>query len=241
MDDYSFDLVRIFLGDLPLLFLVEILLRTSILYIYLLGLLRLSGQRSLDKLTPIDVVLIVSLGSAVGDPAFYIDIPLIYGLAVITIVVALRYLSIRVSDASDRAQQLIQGHPQLIIENGVMNRANMESAQILRDEVFENLREKGISNLGQIRRAYIETEGEISVFKAAKAKPGLPIEPPWELEPPHPVHPGSKTSKGGWLACYCCGHTERFTKGKTLPACPHCQKQDGWIAAAIGSKNATQT
>jgi uncharacterized membrane protein YcaP (DUF421 family) len=148
MGDYTFDLTRIFFGELPLLFLVEILLRTSILYIYLLGLLRLSGQRSLDKLTPIDVVLIVSLGSAVGDPAFYMDIPLIYGLAVITIVVALRWLSIRISDSNDRAQQLIQGHPQRIIKDGVMNRAHMESAQILRDEVFENLREKGYTNLG---------------------------------------------------------------------------------------------
>jgi uncharacterized membrane protein YcaP (DUF421 family) len=232
MGDYTFDLTRIFFGELPLLFLVEILLRTSILYIYLLGLLRLSGQRSLDKLTPIDVVLIVSLGSAVGDPAFYMDIPLIYGLAVITIVVALRYLSIRVSDSNDRAQQLIQGHPQRIIKDGVMHRAHMESAQILRDEVFENLREKGYTNLGQISRAYIETEGELSIFPAAKAKRGLSIEPPWELEPPTVRKAGARLPKAAWLACFHCGLTKRFSKGAKLPVCEQCEKSDGWVAAS---------
>lgn len=231
MGDYTFDLARIFIGDLPLLFLAEILLRTTILYVYLLALLRLSGQRSLDKLTPIDVVLIVGLGSAMGDPAFYIDIPVIYGLAVITIVVALRWLSVRLSDASDRAQQAIQGHPQRIIQDGVMNRAHMESAQILRDEVFENLREKGYTNLGQISRAYIETEGELSIFPAAKAKPGLPIEPPWELEPPEVLKPKKRLNKATWLSCYHCGLTKKYAKGQFIIICENCQKSDGWVAA----------
>ena len=48
------------------------------------------GKRGMGELSPFELVIIVALGSAVGDPMFYADVPLVHGIIVITVVVAPR-------------------------------------------------------------------------------------------------------------------------------------------------------
>jgi uncharacterized membrane protein YcaP (DUF421 family) len=70
---YTFDLARILLGRLPWLYLAEILLRTTIVYFFALFVVRTIGKRGMGQLAPFDFVIIIALGSAVGDPMFYPD------------------------------------------------------------------------------------------------------------------------------------------------------------------------
>jgi uncharacterized membrane protein YcaP (DUF421 family) len=231
MDDYSFDLQRIFFGNVPLLFLLEIALRTSILYLYLLALLRVSGKRSADKLTPIDVAIIISLGSAAGDPMFYIDIPVIYGMVVITVVVALRRLSIYLGEKHKKIEHIVQGVPFLLIKDGVMDRKMMDKGHILRDELFGRLREKGYRHLGQVKRLYAETDGEMSIFEfpEGEAHPGLPVEPPWEIEPPPILSSDDQVSSDGTLACHNCGALQQTSAGKKISHCQACGHYTKWV------------
>ena len=83
MNDYSFDLHRIIVGDLPPMFYGEIILRTTVLFVFALILIRTMGKRSLGQLSTFDFVIIIALGSAVGDPMFYDDVPLLYGMLVV--------------------------------------------------------------------------------------------------------------------------------------------------------------
>jgi hypothetical protein len=85
--EYAFDLGRIFLGNLPWFYLAEVILRTTVMYLY--ALLRLLGKRGMGQLAPFDFVIIIALGSAVGDPMFYPDVPVPHAMAVITVVVVL--------------------------------------------------------------------------------------------------------------------------------------------------------
>ena len=87
MENYTFDLQRILFGDAPLLFALEIALRTAIMLVYSMFLLRLLGRRGLAQLSLFEFVLIIALGSAVGDPMFYPNVPVLHGLIVITVVV----------------------------------------------------------------------------------------------------------------------------------------------------------
>ncbi|MBN9165362.1 MAG: hypothetical protein BGO98_30195 [Myxococcales bacterium 68-20] len=64
------------LGDEPPLFLVEVALRTTIIFVYTLPLLRLLGKRGVAQLSLFQVTIIIGLGSAVGDPMFQADVPL---------------------------------------------------------------------------------------------------------------------------------------------------------------------
>ena len=86
MEDYSFDLIRIFLGELPPIIYFEIFIRTAVLFFYVILLLRITPQRNIGGLSPIDLLIVIALGSAVGDPMFYPNVPLLHGIAVITII-----------------------------------------------------------------------------------------------------------------------------------------------------------
>src|SRR5690606_22718215 len=81
------DWKRMLLGDEPPLYLLEIFIRTLIIYAYTLGLLRWLGSRTIGQLSTVEFLLVIALGSAVGDAMFYPDVPLIHALLVVTIVV----------------------------------------------------------------------------------------------------------------------------------------------------------
>ena len=81
-----------FFGDGDAIFLVEIVIRTVVLYAFALLMVRLMGKRGMAQLTPFEFVIIVALGSAVGDPMFYPDVPLTHGFVVIVTVVAAQRL-----------------------------------------------------------------------------------------------------------------------------------------------------
>jgi uncharacterized membrane protein YcaP (DUF421 family) len=88
-DIQPFDLQRMFLGDLPWWFTAEVIVRTIIMYAYSLLLVRLVSRRAVGQLSLIEFLLVIALGSAVGDPMFYHDVPLLHGMAVVTVVVFL--------------------------------------------------------------------------------------------------------------------------------------------------------
>ena len=221
-----FDWKRMFFGDEPPLFLLEILIRTSIIYVYTLVLLRWLGSRTIGQLSTIEFLLVIALGSAVGDAMFYPDVPLIHALAVITVVVVANKALDFVIDRSERAERLIDGRPIEAIRDGVVSREFMDGNTLSRAELFQQLREHGVEHLGQIALAYLETDGRLTVFKAGDEKPGLPIVPPWEIAAPAEIKPGD--GGGEPAACKKCGRLEKSASDR----CPHCGN-DAWARARV--------
>ena len=67
----AFDFGRMLFGDEPPLFLLEIAFRTVVIYVYTLVLIRWIGSRSIAQLSLVEFLLVIALGSAVGDAMFY--------------------------------------------------------------------------------------------------------------------------------------------------------------------------
>ncbi len=84
-----FDLVRMFLGSEPPLFYLEILVRTCVVYLYALVLIRWVGGRGVAQMSTVEFLLVIALGSAVGDAMFYPDVPLLHAMLVISAVVVI--------------------------------------------------------------------------------------------------------------------------------------------------------
>ena len=228
---HSFDLYRIFLGDQPPAFFLEIMFRTAVMYLYVLLLLRLLGKRGMGQLSPFEFTIIIALGSAVGDPMFYPEVPLLHCLAVVTLVVAMTRFVTYLSNRSENVEKFLEGQPCCIVEDGVLNLKSIDGERFSREELFMLLREKGVSQLGQVRRAYVEPSGGVSAFRWPddRAKPGLPIIPPFDEWTPHPgIAVSSAARRDGVLyACWACGHSEQPVD--TQP-CSRCQS-DNWIVA----------
>lgn len=220
-----FDLVRLFLGDEPPLFLVEIAFRTVFIYLYTLLLIRWIGSRSIAQLSLVEFLLVIALGSAVGDAMFYPDVPLFHCIVVITVVVlldkALSYLLARNPGLED----IIEGKSIEIVREGIMHCSRMRAANFGHDELFEQLRLNDVEHLGQVRSAYLETNGMLSVFKApgSSHRPGLSIEPPWDVRTPHELQAGEPAD--GDVACPNCGTVMAIPPGRLLPKCPSCASE----------------
>ena len=158
------ELERIFLGDLTWIAVLEILLRTAVLYLYTLVLIRLVGKRGLGQLSPFELLIIVALGSAVGDPMFYPEVPVLSGLVVITAVVALERLLVWLTERNQTIENLIESVPVCVVADGNLVQENLDKEDLSKHEIQMLLRLEGVENLGDVRRAYLEPTGKVSVF-----------------------------------------------------------------------------
>lgn len=156
---------RIFFGDLSVGVILEIVLRTAVMYVYTLGLVRVLGKRGLGQLAPFELVIIVALGSAVGDPMFYAEVPLLHGMIVITAVVALERALVKLTERHTAIERLVESEPVLMVRDGELLAEALDKEDMSQAEVFMELREKGIEFLGEVRRAYMEPSGRMSVFR----------------------------------------------------------------------------
>lgn len=200
-----FDLQRMLIGEAPPLFALEILVRTLIIYAYTLVLLRWLGSRTVGQLSTIEFLLVIALGSAVGDAMFYPEVPLLHAMVVVTVVVIANKGLDKLIQKSESAERLIDGEPYEVVRDGVVNAAFLRNGSASRDELFQRLRESGIEQLGEVRRAYIEKDGKLTAFRYGdEARPGLPIVPPHTLEAPKAVT--SEDAGGRELACMRCGN-----------------------------------
>ncbi len=155
---------RIFLGELTWLAVGEIVLRTAVMYTYTLVLIRFLGKRGLSQLSPFELLIIVALGSAVGDPMFYPDVPLVAGMVVITGVVALEKVVVILTEKNRRLERLVESFPVLLVRDGVIQTETLDREQLSEDETRMRLRLEGVEFLGDVRRAYLEPSGQVSVF-----------------------------------------------------------------------------
>lgn len=205
------DLQRMLIGEASPLFLLEIVVRTVIVYLYALLLLRWLGSRTIGQLSTVEFLLVIALGSAVGDAMFYPDVPLVHALLVVTIVVfANKGLDMLIARFKV-AERAIDGVPEEVIRDGVICKPFLTSSSMGISELYQELRERGVEHLGQVARAYIEADGGLAVFRLrGQQRAGLPIVPPWEIEQP-------PRATEGVLACMRCG-----TLGDHAQTCPNC-------------------
>lgn len=210
------DLRRMFIGDLDLLFLAEIALRTTVIFVWLLLLLRIAGKRGVAQLSPLELAIVIGLGSAVGDAMFYAEVPLLHAMLVMALVIGLQRLTAHLIISQERVETFLEGTPVELVRDGVIQIAGLKTSTLSYEDLFERLRPAGVRQLGQVQRAYFEQDGQLSVFchADAEAPPGLPIVPPWDLEPPA----APPDAYAGPLACLCCGRVVD-AEGAAPPPC----------------------
>ncbi|KFF22010.1 DUF421 domain-containing protein [Chryseobacterium sp. JM1] len=207
-------------------FLLEIILRTAIMFLAIIIGLRVLGKRGVKQLSIFELVVIIGLGSAAGDPMFNKDVGIVSSILVF-IVIILLYTIITIFIAkSKRFEKLVEGSSACLIRDGEFAIDNFKKENLGSDEFFAELRLKGVSQLGQIETAIVESSGEISIFfhEDKAVKYGLPIMPD-SLENPLKIIP-----QEGHYSCIFCGHTESKTEGNA-GNCPKCGK-DEWVEAS---------
>ncbi|MCF3595073.1 DUF421 domain-containing protein [Rhodobacteraceae bacterium LMO-12] len=230
-----FDLMRMFFGTDPALFYLEIVFRTCVIYLYALVLIRWVGGRGIAQMSTVEFLLVIALGSAVGDAMFYPEVPILHAMLVISAVVLINKGIDTLIFQFRPIEKAVDGVTAEVVRDGVIVLKTLRRHKLGRSEVFEALREQGYSSLGEIRRAYLETSGRFSVFPTAEPLYGLPIEPAWDCEPPQTVEPGTLVDRSEPLACCKCGHVLPRNTNSTPNACGNCGNTT-WTPALIIQK-----
>ncbi len=166
----SFDWERIFIGDQPIIFFAELALRVFVIYIIALLLLRLAGKRSRQQITTIELLLLIALGSAVGDVMFYPSVAIIYTIVVMVAILLLQLIIEKLKHKFPRFDKFVDSKPRLIIKDGTFIEESLKIENLTKAEIYSSLRLEGIRNMGEVEYAYLEIPGKISVFKFEKGK-----------------------------------------------------------------------
>ena len=219
-----FEWKRLLFNDLPFEFLLEVLFRTVIMFIVVLLTLKFAGKRGVKQLSVFEIVIIISLGSAAGDPMFYEDVGLVPAILVFMIILFMYRLVTWLLGKSRRFENFIEGKVQCLIEDGQFSITTFEKEDYAQDEFFAELRAKSIEHLGQVRNAYIETNGTISTYfyEDEEVKFGLPIRPQLYAQK------SKNIPKSGIYACTFCANVQKLEP--TSASCTVCNRTE-WVQA----------
>jgi len=219
-----FEWNRFLFNDLPVEFLIEVVVRTLIMYVVVLTALKSSGKRGVKQLSIYELVLIIGLGSAAGDPMFYEDVGLVPAITVFTIIILLYRATTWLSGKSKKFGQLLEGDAVCLIMNGKFSIENFKKEDLAQTEFFSELRQQSVEHLGQVRVGLIEPTGEISLFfyPDKDVRFGLPLIPSVFENKVKNIH------KKSLYACTFCGQTQEISTG--FFECTVCTR-DEWVEA----------
>ena len=144
---------------------LEIVARTSIVYLALLVGIRLTGKRQVGQLTPFDLLLLLLLSNAVQNAMVGPNTSVWGGLIAAATLFALNGIVAASARRSKTAARLVEGTPTLLIRGGTVLEENLAREGVTRDDLLRALREHGIDDLGVVRIAILEVDGSISVLK----------------------------------------------------------------------------
>ena len=220
----TFDFQRIFFGDLPYFFLLEIVFRTAVMYAYTIILLRLLGKRSMGQLSTLELAIIICFGSAVGDPMMGKDIPIIHGMVVITTVALLQISAEWVINRNKKLETFMEGRADCLVRDGMIIRPSLDKNSLSHEDLFRFLRDKEVEHLGQVKSAFFETSGLVSVwcFTKSEVKPGLGIHPEDHQPEDNLVQSGTVIPHSGYYSCRNCGYTRQVRGGDMINDCVKC-------------------
>ncbi len=221
-----FDWERMLIDQFPWTYLGEVAFRTVFMFLVLLTALAVSGKREVRQLSIYELVLLIGLGSAAGDPMFYHDVPLSSAVVVFVVMMSCYKLATYISDRNQLVRETLEGKPVYVIESGCVLIENFSQEDIELGELFSDLRASGIEQLGQVRLAIVEPNGQLSVFKFSPddVREGLPILPKeFDRRTDHIHGPGH-------YACCSCGGVQPFKAPANQPKCPRCD-QSVWVKA----------
>lgn len=163
--EYTFDIWKLLVGDFTLYIYLEIILRVIIIMGYTIFMIRWMGKRVVGGLGSADVLLIVAMGSAVGDAMFYPDIPLSIPITVITLIAGFQKLYVYIGIKYEPVRKITDPKVMKLVENGKLLKENFTQDDIDEFEVYMLLRQEGIRFLSEVEHAYYEQSGMLSVYK----------------------------------------------------------------------------
>ena len=147
----------------------SLILRTLVLYLFVILCVRLMGKKQLSELQPSELVTTIIISNIVTISLEESNIPLMAGMLPILLIVSLDVLITGINLKSNKMRKVFTGTPNVIISNGTIDQATVKNLRYTIDDIFESMREADIFNISDIQYAIVENTGKISFFQKQDA------------------------------------------------------------------------
>ena len=154
--------MHLWIPDIPL---AEKLLRSVVVYGFLLASFRLSGKRQLGQMTPFDLIVLLIISNVVQNALIGNDNSLGGGLVGAATILVLNSLVARVTFRSKTAQRLVEHAPTVLVRHGRILSANLERERLSLSEFHAALRWEGVVTVSELRYVLLEQDGHLSVIR----------------------------------------------------------------------------
>ena len=151
--------------------MITAVIRTVILYLLIIVGIRLMGKRQIGQLEPSELVLSLLIADLAAVPMQDFGIPLLMGIIPILTLLCLSTIPSVLTVKSIRFRALLCSRPSIVVQDGQILIKEMVKNRFTVDELMEELRVAGITDLSSVKYAVLETTGRISVLPKAEEKP----------------------------------------------------------------------
>jgi uncharacterized membrane protein YcaP (DUF421 family) len=148
----------------PDISIAEKLLRSVVVYTFLLVAFRLSGKRQLGQLSAFDLVVLLIISNVVQNAVIGNDNSLGGGLIGATTILLLNLLVAYVTFRFRRADRVIEHSPTVLVRHGRILRDNLRRERLGPRDLRAALRHHGVVSIRDIRYAFLEEDGHVSVI-----------------------------------------------------------------------------
>jgi len=154
----------------PTVPILEIVLRTVVVYVAVLVLLRFAGKRELGQMSVADLVVIIVIANAVQNAMNGGDVSLTGGIVAAATLVVVNLLVGRYGSRLPIIGHHIRDEPTLLMQDGALLEKNMQHEHVDKEDIEMAAREHGISDLSEVSEAVLEPDGSISIIPSKGGK-----------------------------------------------------------------------
>ena len=149
-------------------------IRTIILYIIVLIVMRFMGKREIGQLQPFELVISIMIADLATLPMAEPGIPITNGIIPILGLLVM-HLTISVLNLKNvKIREIICGKPSILIYRGRINEKNMRKERFTINELEERLRANNVFNFGDVEYAILETSGQVTVIQKPEKRNTIP-------------------------------------------------------------------
>jgi uncharacterized membrane protein YcaP (DUF421 family) len=151
----------LFVPQIPLL---EKVLRSLLVFVFLVAALRLGGKRELGQINVLDLAVLLLVSNALQNAMIGADNSLIGGVVGASTLFAANYVFVRVVTRSRRASRILEGAPTVLLEHGRLLPRALRSEAITEGELRSAAAERGFADLSAVDLIVLEPNGHLAIM-----------------------------------------------------------------------------
>lgn len=154
----------------PGMSILEKLIRSGVVYIFLLIAFRLTGKRQVGQMTTFDLVVVLIISNVLQNAMIGADNSVFGGLIGASVILVLNFLIAEIAFRSRKFEHFIEPVPTILIVNGKIVKKNLRRELISLDDLHAALRKEGVLAPEHVKLAVLEANGSISIVRKEEVK-----------------------------------------------------------------------